>query len=370
MVSPVFGREVLRIGILAPPWVTIPPVGYGGTERVIDRLARGLDLAGHDVRLWTTGESTCPVPRGSTLPTARREAMGTSSIELRHTLEGYEWFAEQGCDVIHDHTLVGPFLATATAPVITTNHGPFDNPELATIFSRLPRTIPIIAISRSQASVAPGLGVHVSHVIHHGINVDEVPEGDGLGDEHGPYLLFLGRMNPAKGVLEAIDTARTTGHRLLIAAKMRETGEFAFYDDEVAPRCTGGIEFIGEVAGTVKDRLIGGALALLSPIQWPEPFGLMMIEALAAGTPVISTRRGAAPEIVVDGRTGFLCDDTADLARAVRSLERIDRRDCRSDVAQRFSVEKMVARHVAAYRDLLNVSDDHGGSTTRQLSLA
>ena len=123
-----------------------------------------------------------------------------------------------------------------------------------------------------------------------------------------------------------------------------------------SPRCTGGIEFIGEVAGPTKDRLIGGALALLSPIQWSEPFGLMMIEALAAGTPVISTRRGAAPEIVVDGRTGFLCDNEADLERAVRSLERIDRRDCRSDVAQRFSVEKMVARHVAAYRDLLAAS--------------
>jgi glycosyltransferase involved in cell wall biosynthesis len=253
--------------------------------------------------------------------------------------------------------------------VITTNHGPFDNPDLATIFSRLPRDIPIIAISRSQASVAPGLGVHVSHVIHHGINVDEVPEGDGRGDEHGPYLLFLGRMNPAKGVLEAIATARATGHRLLIAAKMREAGEFAFYDDEVAPRCTGGIEFVGEVAGTAKDRLIGGALALLSPIQWPEPFGLMMIEALAAGTPVISTRRGAAPEIVVHGRTGFLCDDDADLAHAVRSLEQIDRRDCRSDVAERFSVEKMVAGHVAAYRDLLTAADDHHRASTPQLSL-
>ncbi len=369
MVSPVFGREALRIGILAPPWVPVPPVGYGGTERVIDRLARGLGLAGHDVRLWTTGESTCPVPRGFTFPTARRAAMGTSSIELRHTLEGYEWFADEGCDVIHDHTLVGPFLATATAPVITTNHLPFDTPELATIFSRLPRNIPIIAISRSQASVAPALGIHVSHVIHHGISVDEVPEGDGQGDERGPYLLFLGRMSPAKGVLEAIETARITGHRLLIAAKMREAGEFAFYEDEVARRCTDGIEFIGEVAGAAKDRLIGGALALLSPIQWPEPFGLMMIEALAAGTPVISTPRGAAPEIILDGRTGFLCRDTADLTRAVRSLGRIDRRDCRSDVARRFSVEQMVARHVVAYRSLVAVSGGHRHAPTPQLSL-
>ena len=370
MVSPEIGREALRIGIVAPPWVPVPPAGYGGTESVIGRLARGLQTAGHDVRLWTTGDSTCPVPRGFTYPTARTEDIGTSSIELRHTLEGYEWLTGEGCDVIHDHTLVGPFIATATTPVITTNHGPFDNPELATIFSRLPRAIPIIAISRNQASVAPGLGIHVAHVIHHGIDVDEVPEGDGRGDEHGPYLLFLGRMNPAKGVVQAIEIARATGHRLLVAAKMREAAEFAFYEEEVASRCTDGIEYIGEVGGAAKERLIGGAMALLSPIQWPEPFGLVMIEALAAGTPVISTPRGAAPEIIVHGRTGFLCDDTDALVRAVRSIEQIDRRECRSDVARRFGVDTMVAQHVAAYRDLLAGSRDDHHEPAEHLSLA
>jgi glycosyltransferase involved in cell wall biosynthesis len=369
MMSPVFGREALRVGILASPWLPVPPIRYGGSESVVDRLTRGLAAAGHEVRLWTTGDSTCPVPRGFTFPTARTEDMGTTSIELRHTLEGYEWFAEEGCDVIHDHTLVGPFLGTATAPVITTNHGPFDDPELAVLFSRLPHTIPIIAISQNQASIAPRLGISVAHVIHHGIDVIEVPEGDGRGDAHGPYLLFLGRMNPAKGVLEAIETARATGRRLLIAARMREAAELAFYQDVVAPQCTDGIEYIGEVGGADKERLIGGALALLSPIQWPEPFGLVMIEALAAGTPVISTRRGAAPEIILHGRTGYVCDDADALVRAVRSIERIDRRDCRSDVARRFSVDKMVTRHVAAYRQLLNACGNHTEAATHVPSL-
>jgi glycosyltransferase involved in cell wall biosynthesis len=151
-----------------------------------------------------------------------------------------------------------------------------------------------------------------------------------------------------------------------VAAKMREAAELAFYEDVVAPRCTDGIEYVGEVGGAEKERLIGGAMALLSPIQWPEPFGLVMIEALAAGTPVISTPRGAAPEIIVHGRTGFLCDDTDALVRAVRSVDRIDRRDCRSDVARRFSVDRMVARHVAAYRGLLaGVGDDRHASTER-----
>lgn len=230
MVSPVFERKVLRIGILAPAWLPVPPVGYGGTESVIGRLARGLRTAGHEVRLWTTGDSTCPVPSGFAFTAARTDAMGSSSIELRHTLEGYEWFADEGCDVVHDHTLVGPLLGTSVAPVITTNHGPFDNPELATIYRHLPRAIPLIAISRSQASVAPGLGIRVSHVIYHGIDVDEVPAGDGRGDDHGPYLFFLGRMNPAKGVVQAIEVARATGHRLLVAAKMREALELEFYE--------------------------------------------------------------------------------------------------------------------------------------------
>jgi glycosyltransferase involved in cell wall biosynthesis len=369
MVSPVSNREVLRIGILAPPWLPVPPVGYGGTERVISRLGRGLQAAGHEVRLWTTGDSTCPVPSSFTFAAARTEVMGVSSIELRHTLEGYEWFAEEGCDVIHDHTLVGPFLGASMAPVITTNHGPFDNPELATIYRHLPRAIPLIAISRSQASVAPGLGIHVSHVIYHGIDVDEVPVGDGHGDEHGPYLLFLGRMNPAKGVVQAIEVARATGHRLLVAAKMREAGELEFYEHVVSPLCTDDIEYVGEVAGDEKDRLIGGATALLSPIQWPEPFGLMMIEALAAGTPVISTRRGAAPEIIVSGRTGFICDDNDALVRAVGSIEQIDRSECRSDVARRFSIDRMVAQHVAAYRGLLPGSRGDRHESAPRLSL-
>jgi glycosyltransferase involved in cell wall biosynthesis len=331
---------------------------------MIDRLARGLDAAGHQVRLWTTGDATCPVPRGATFDVACRAMMGSSTIELRHALEGYEWFADQQCDVVHDHTLVGPFLAPAALPVITTNHGPFDNSELATIYRHTPPTIPIIAISRNQASAAPRLGINISHVIHHGIDVDEIPEGDGRGDDRGPYLLFLGRMNPTKGVLQAIDVARATGSRLLIAAKMTEPGEISFYERDVAPRCTDGIEYLGEIGTIDKYRLLGAATALLNPIQWPEPFGLVMIEALATGTPVVTTPRGAAPEIIADGLTGFLRTDRAALIDAVRTVDRIDRRTCRADVARRFSTEQMVRRHVDAYRLLLA---SHSSTPTRPI---
>ena len=343
----------LRIGLLAPPWVPIPPPRYGGTESMIDRLARGLHAAGHEVRLWTTGDATCPVPRGATFDVASRTVMGSSAIELRHTLEGYEWFVDERCDIVHDHTLVGPFIAPATPPVITTNHGPFDNPELAAIYRYTPPTIPIIAISRNQASAAARLGINISHVIHHGIDVDEIPEGNGRGDDRGPYLLFLGRISPTKGLLQAIDVARTTGWRLLIAAKMTEPGEISFFEREVAPRCKDGIEYVGEVGAVEKYRLLGASTALLNPIQWPEPFGLVMIEALATGTPVIVTPRGAAPEIITDGLTGFLRTDRARLVDAVREIDRIDRKTCRDEVTRRFSTQQMVGRHVDAYRQLL-----------------
>lgn len=346
-------RSPLRIGVLVPPWVPVPPPGYGGTESLIDRLARGLQDAGHEVRLWTTGDATCPVPRGSTFDVSCRGAMGLAALELRQAIEGYEWFAQQGCDVVHDHSLAGPLLAHSSMPVITTNHGPFDNPELATIYRHAPAAIPIIAISQNQAATARRLGISISHVIHHGIDVDEIAEGDGHGDDRGPYLLFLGRMSPTKGVADAIDIARATGSRLVIASKTSDPDELDYFDREISHRCVDGIEYVGEVGGDDKYRLLGGATALLNPIRWPEPFGLVMIEALATGTPVITTPHGAAPEIVAHGRTGLVCADAAALVDAVQAVERIDRHHCRLDVSQRFSTTLMVRRHVDAYLELL-----------------
>lgn len=345
--------DPLRIGVLAPPWIAVPPPAYGGTEGVIDRLARGLQAAGHEVRLWTTGDATCPVPRGSTFETAAGEPMGLTTTELEHTIAAYEWFTAERCDVVHDHTLAGPLVATGPAPVVTTNHNPFGPPGLAAIYRRISATTRIIAISRHHASVARRLGIPVAHVIHHGVDVDEFAVGDGTGDERGPYLAFVGRMDPTKGVGTAIDVARAAGWRLLIAAKMRDEGEISYYERDVAPRCTDGIDYVGEVGPSDKARLIGGAAALLNPIRWPEPFGLVMLEALAIGTPVITTPCGAAPEIVAHCRTGFVCDDARQMVDAVGSIDRIDRRRCRARARRLFSTGEMVARHVRAYRELL-----------------
>jgi glycosyltransferase involved in cell wall biosynthesis len=233
----------------------------------------------------------------------------------------------------------------------------------------MPPAVSVAAISHAQAAVADELGIRVDHVIHHGIDVSSVPEGDGLGDDRGPYLLFLGRMNPDKGIVQAIEAARATDSRLLIAAKMREPLEYAFFDHVVSPRCVDGVEYLGEVDAEEKTELIAGAAALLNPVQWPEPFGLVMIEALASGTPVITTRHGAAREIVRDGRTGFLCDRHEALLAAIRDIGRIDRRECRADVARRFSVDKMVTEHLSAYRGLLARSATAALDHADQLSL-
>jgi glycosyltransferase involved in cell wall biosynthesis len=349
--APVVERP-LRIGLLAPPWVSVPPSGYGGTESHLDRLARGLQEAGHEVRLWTTGRSTCPVRRGHVYEEDRMDAIGSSAVEARHALAGYEWFESERCHLVHDHTLVGPFVQHRL-PVITTNHGPFDEPELTAIYRSLQHRVPIVAISRSQATGAQRMGISVAHVIHHGISVEEVELGSGQGDEHGKFVLFLGRVNPAKGIERAIRVARSAGVRLLIAAKMHDAPEVEYYRSHIEPRCGDDVVFLGEVGGSAKQRLLGAAAALLNPIQWPEPFGLVMIEALAAGTPVVTTSNGAAPEIVEHGRSGFVCETDDELVRALRRLDTIDRTECRRAAFERFSTTRMVERHVTAYRQLL-----------------
>jgi glycosyltransferase involved in cell wall biosynthesis len=267
--------------------------------------------------------------------------------ELRHVIEAYDAAEAWGADLVHDHTMTGPIWAQAHArlPVITTNHGPFDEP-LRSIYRRIAATVPVIAISRDQASRSD---VPVRHVIHHGLDARAVP----LGGGNGGYAVFLGRMHEAKGVHRAIEVARAAGVPLRIAAKMREQPEVEYFHARVEPLLGGPIEYIGEVRSDEKYALLADAACLVNPIAWPEPFGMVMLEALACGTPVVATPCGAAPEIVDDGITGFLRSGTRDLADAVRRVADIDRAACRASVEQRFSMERMAAEHLAAYRTLV-----------------
>ncbi len=343
----------MKIAIISPPWVAVPPQAYGGTENVIDTLARGLVDAGHEVLLFATGDSTCPVPTEWVYPRAVGTATAASATELRHVVHAYERALEWGADVVHDHTLVGPFYARELGvPVVTTNHGPFQS-ELGDVYRAMAPSTPVIAISHHQASTAQD--TEVARVIHHGVDLEQFPVGSG----EGGFALFLGRMNPDKGVHTAIDLARAAGVPLKIAAKMAEPAEREFFLEHVKPRLGEDVVYLGEVDHATKVELLGEASCLLNPIQWHEPFGMVMIESLACGTPVLATHFGSVPEIVDDGVTGFVRDDADDLVEALGRVEELDRGACRAVVVDRFSQRRMVRDHLELFRSVTDARHLH-----------
>lgn len=342
----------MRIGLMAPPWVPVPPPAYGGTEAVIDRLARGFVAAGHDVMLWASGDSTCPVPKGHVLARAATAQMGLATVELRHVIRGYAALREWGAEVIHDHTLTGPIFGQRYSDVIlaTTNHGPFHE-DLLELYRAVDDDVAVIAISHHQASQATG--VKIAATIHHGLDVDAFPVGDGSGDAEGEYFLFLGRMVPEKGARRAAAAARKAGVRLLIAAKMQEPLEYRFFAEEIEPLLGDKVVYLGEVGTQERLRLLQGARALVNPIRWAEPFGLVMIEALACGTPVLSFRKGSAPEIIEHGLNGYISDNEDQLARDILRAHTLDRAACRRSAEERFTTDRMVEDHLDLFRSLI-----------------
>lgn len=340
----------MRIGVIAPPWIPVPPPAYGGTESVIANLVRGLTDRGHDVTLFTVGESASGV-RQEYLFSQPMAPIGQSVPEAAHVLAAYEALRE--VDIIHDHTFLGPLLAPRfphSAPVVTTNHAPF-TPLTRELFRVVAKTASIVAISADQASRAGD--VPITEVIHHGIDLDRYRFGPGDGD----YLLFIGRMSPDKGVASAVRIAHAAGRPLRIVSKMREREERDYFTAEVLPLLSRDSDEVAELELEERIDLLGSAIGLLNPIAWAEPFGLVMAESLAAGTPVITRPEGAAPEIVTDGHTGFLCRLDEEAVTAVERLGDIDRTACRAEAERRFSLERMAADHERLYERLLAAPD-------------
>lgn len=337
----------MRIGLVAPPWIPVPPPAYGGTEAVVDNLARGLTARGHDVVVFTVGASTCPVERRALFddPVA---PIGQSVPEAAHALAAYE--ALHDVDLIHDHTVLGPLLAQrsgmTTPPVVTTNHGTFNSMTIP-IFQEIARTAAVVAVSADHASRAGG--VPIAAVIPHGVDLDVYRPGARVGD----HIVFIGRMSPDKGVDRAVRIARAVGRPLRIVTKMREAEEIEFYEDKVRPMLSADDPEPEELCLLERIAVLQSAVALVNPISWPEPFGLVMAESLATGTPVVASRVGSAPEIVTDRVTGFLCE-TDDLAvEALRTVQTLDRRACRADAEHRFSLDRMATDHERLYRQVL-----------------
>lgn len=336
----------MRIGLIVGPGFPVPPPNYGGTERVVDTLARGFTAVGHEVLLAAPSDSTCPVPQVEGMQPSGATKLGSIPREMSHLVRAYKGM--DGVDVIHDHTLVGPLYGARPhhIPTATTVHGRL-TPDAAEIYRAMSSTTSILAISHDQIRYVPDL--RITRVIHHGIDVSKVPIGSGKGG----YACFLGRMCPDKGVLEAVQIAHAAGVPLRVATKMREPAEIEYFRDVIKPVLSANDQLVGEIGDKEKFDLLGNAMALLSPLQWPEPFGLMMIEALATGTPVFGTALGAAPEIVDYGITGYLAP-VEELAGLLPLASTLNRAACRATVEERFSASRMVADHLDVYREILS----------------
>jgi glycosyltransferase involved in cell wall biosynthesis len=339
----------LRIGLLAPPWFPVPPSGYGGIEAVVALLADGLVEAGHDVTLFASGDSQTKAKLCAVYEQAPSALIGSSEHEFRHVLECFE--RADDFDVIHDHSgLLGLTLGgIVSTPLVHTVHGPVDG-EPGVFYERLCRLLPspkLISISMNQQRLRPSLPWIAN--CPNTIDFAAYPRKPRRGD----YLLFLGRMSPDKGAHRAIDVAIQTGLPLKIAAKKRDPLEQAYFDELVRPHLSGRIEYVGEVGHDEKVELLQGARAMLFPISWEEPFGLVMVEAMACGTPVIATRRGAVPEVIEDGITGLIVDDHRGMAAVLEAADRLDPGVIRRRAERRFAPQRMVAGYVSAYRSAL-----------------
>jgi glycosyltransferase involved in cell wall biosynthesis len=336
----------VKIALLAPVWYPVPPTGYGGIEWVVWLLADGLVDAGHDVTLFASGGSTTKARLQSVFEEAPSHLIGRTLPDLRHALACYERAGE--FDVVNDHSgmLACALGGTIETPVVHTVHGPLDA-EPGEIYERLAHVSPrvsLISISYNQRRPRPDLPWIAN--CPNALDFSLYPVKPHPGD----YLLFLGRMSPDKGCHRAIAVARETGLPLKIAGKRREPKEVRYFHEFVEPHLGDGIEYLGEVTHGHKVELLQNARATLFPIEWEEPFGLVMLESMACGTPVIATRWGAVPEVIEHGRSGIIVDDYRVMPAALDDADELDPIECRRYVEERFGPERMVADYVEAYQ--------------------
>lgn len=342
----------MRIAQLAPLAESVPPKQYGGTERIVSYLTEELVRQGHEVTLFATGDSQT---------SARLEAMSWESLRKANTnpqapltimLEKAFSAADQ-FDLIHSHLdfLTFPLARRSSTPVLTTLHGRLDLPELKPVFAEF-LDCPLISISDAQRK--PLVWANWQQTIYHGL-----PEH--LYSFHptpDDYLVYVGRITPEKRPDHAIQIAQRAGIPLKIAAKV-DPVDREYFKSVIQPLLSDPlVDYVGEITDVQKNDLVGNALALVAPFDWPEPFGLVFIEALACGTPVLAYRRGSVPEIFDEGQTGFICDSIDEMVKAVPEISSLNRRHCRQVFETRFTVGRMVQDYLAAYEALVNRPDE------------
>jgi glycosyltransferase involved in cell wall biosynthesis len=346
----------LRIAQVAPLYESVPPKLYGGTERVVSYLTEELVRRGNEVTLFASGDSTTSARLHAGYPTSLRlsglaqvaaNGLGMHMPMLSQVFENAEDF-----DIIHCHLDYWTFAFSnlVATPTITTLHGRLDLEELVPIFDQF-KDRPLISISDSQRKPLPGMN-WVS-TVYHGVPREHLQ----FNPKGGNYLAFLGRIAPEKRPDLAIQVARKAGIPLKIAAKVDEV-DLKYFKNTIEPMINDGpgVEFIGEISENQKSEFLGNALALLFTIDWPEPFGLVMIEAMACGTPVIARPFGSVPEVMRDGVTGFVTSEFDDMVAAVKKVDSISRQACRDEYEHRFAVDVMAEKYERIYRELIAIN--------------
>jgi glycosyltransferase involved in cell wall biosynthesis len=348
------GRR-LRIAQLAPLYESVPPQLYGGTERVVSFITEELCRRGHDVTLFASGDSVTAARLEAVCPTGLRLAGKpelASGLQLT-MLSGLYKSAVEEFDIIHSHLdfWTFPFETFSRVPTVSTMHGRLDDTDSHPVYNRYPRAA-VVSISDSQREPLPAMNWVAT--VPHGLPRDLLPFNDGTGK----YLAFLGRISPEKGPDTAIEVARRAGIPLKIAAKV-DDADREYFEAVIKPRLDPpAVEYMGEINGPEKSEFLGGALALLFTIDWPEPFGLVMIEAMACGTPVIARPCGAIPEVLNHGVSGFIAKEIDDLVAAVRLADGLSRTRCRQEFERWFTVETMVDRYENIYAELIEQSQN------------
>jgi glycosyltransferase involved in cell wall biosynthesis len=342
----------LRIAQISPLTEAVPPKLYGGTERVISWLTEELVALGHKVTLFASGDSVTSARLEPMWPTALRLDGSVRDPNALH-MSMIEQIAQRAreFDLLHFHLDYYPFsvMSRQSTPFLTTLHGRLDLPEHEPVFSTFPN-VPLVSISNAQRRPAPN--ANWIGTVHHGMPenlLKPVPA-------EPSYLAFLGRISPEKRVDRAISIAERCGLPLKIAAKV-DAADHDYFEEMIKPLLTKpNVEFIGEISDAQKSEFLSNAFALLVPIDWPEPFGLVMIEAMACGAPVIAFNRGAVPELIEEGVTGFVVEDETSAVGALRHLSRLSRTVIRKRFEERFTARRMARDYLAVYRDLVGAT--------------
>ncbi len=350
----------MRIAQVSPLWESVPPKHYGGTERVVSFITDELVRLGHDVTLFASGDSMSAARLEAICPQALRLLRGSFNREAPMTLLLERAFrASDEFDLIHSHLdfLGFPIARRCPTPVLTTLHGRLDLPELVPVYREFAE-IPLVSISDAQRQPLPWANWQAT--VHHGLPRDLYS----FHPRQGQYLAFLGRIAPEKCPDQAITIATRAGIPLRIAAKV-DPADRDYFRERIEPLLDHPlVEYVGEITDAEKNDFLGEACALLAPFDWPEPFGLVFIEALACGTPVLAYRRGSVPEIIDDGVTGYICERMDEFTAAVKQVSILDRRRCRQAFEARFTVERMVQKYLEVYEQIVS---DHSTAALRSL---